>query len=260
MKSAAWVLAACLAAVLGTALPAGVLAQQTAPDAAAVVRDAAALDALKKMGAYLRTLKRFEIVADSSTDQVTEAGQSVAFLHRTRIEVSRPNRMRIEVTGADPRRLLVYDGKTFVVHGSAQNIYARAAAPPTIDELVAVLAERYGIETPLADLFGWGLDEGALEAITSAVPYGTVTIDKHRCRHYAFRQPDVDWQIWIREGARPLPCQFEIVNLGDDARPRHSVRLQWNLQPAFTAGIFEFKPPAGAKPVPIRDLSAEPPQ
>ena len=49
-----------------------------------------AVDALNKLGNYLRSLKSFRIEADSVTDAVLTTGQNVGFLHRTEMSVQRP--------------------------------------------------------------------------------------------------------------------------------------------------------------------------
>jgi len=58
-----------------------------------------AVDALNKLGNYLRTVKSFRIQADSVTDAVLTTGQNVGFLHRTEMSVQRPNKVRVVITG-----------------------------------------------------------------------------------------------------------------------------------------------------------------
>jgi hypothetical protein len=59
-----------------------------------------AVDALNKLGNYLRTLKSFRIQADSVTDAVLTTGQNIGFLHRTEMSVQRPNKVRVVITGS----------------------------------------------------------------------------------------------------------------------------------------------------------------
>ncbi len=221
------------------------------PEGFAAERHPAAIDALKNMSAYLRTIQRFEITTQSSTDSVTDSGQTLTFGHESKLDIALPNKMRIEVVREGQRRQLVYDGKDFAIYRTAQRYYAQEHAPPTVDGLVGVLAQRYNIETPLADLFNWGLDKGALDAITGALVVGQETIAGTRCTHYAFHQQDVDWQIWISADGPPLPRQLILTGLKDSARPRHFVRLQWNLKPAFSPATFVIAPPANARRIAI---------
>ena len=79
-------------------------------------------------------------------------------------------------------------------------------------------------------------------------------IDGDLCDHYAFRQGDFDWQIWITTGTKPLPRRLVITNRSDEARPQSVSTIDWNLKPTFKNAIFKFMPPKGATAVELRSL------
>lgn len=56
---------------------------------------AQAVDALNKLGKYLRSLNSFRIDADSVTEAVLSTGQNVGFLRRTEMSVLRPNKVKV---------------------------------------------------------------------------------------------------------------------------------------------------------------------
>ncbi len=60
--------------------------------------DPGAMEALDKMGVYLRTLKSFQVWADVTTDNVLDDGQTIQFSSKVNLLAARPNRMRVEVT------------------------------------------------------------------------------------------------------------------------------------------------------------------
>jgi hypothetical protein len=66
------------------------------------------------------------------------------------------------------------------------------------------------------------------------------------CNHYAFRQADIDWQIWITTGSKPVPRKLVITDRLDEARPQSISVIEWQLEPAFEDAVFEFIPPVGA--------------
>ena len=84
--------------------------------------DPDAMTALDKMGAYLRTVKAFQVKADVSDDDVMDDGQIIQFSKKVDIVAARPDRMRIEVDGDEGHRFFFFDGKNFT-------IYAQIAAP-----------------------------------------------------------------------------------------------------------------------------------
>jgi hypothetical protein len=82
------------------------------------------------------------------------------------------------------------------------------------------LEDRYGVEIPLSDLFLWGTPAAPLDKLESAMNAGQDFIGKDLCDHYALRQSDIDWQIWITSGSTPLPRKIVITNRADETRPQ----------------------------------------
>jgi hypothetical protein len=219
--------------------------------------DPHAIDALKMMGTYLRTLQSFQVEADLSTDDVMDDGQVVQSSSKVNLLAARPNRLRVEVTGDSPNRLYLYDGKNFTIYGQFTNDYATVPAPPTIAELMDKLSDRFDIDLPLVDLFRWGVDEDDTKKIRTAVDIGLSAVDGVTCEQYAFHQDDIDWQIWIQLGQYPLPRKLVIRTLTDEAKPQHSEVLTWNLAPSFNDAAFIFDPPPDAHRIVIADAKAQ---
>jgi hypothetical protein len=224
-----------------------VLAKAAQQADAAPAIDPDAMEALNKMGAYLRSLKSFQVEGDVTNDDVLQDGQIIQNSSKVNLLAAKPNRMRVEVTSDAKHRLFLYDGKNFTVWGKLVNYYATVPAPPTIRELFTDIEDKYGIELPLIDLFKWGTDEADIKKITSAVDIGPTTVNGVTCEQYAFRQEGLDWQIWIQLGDYPLPLKFVIRTLSDEARPQHSDTLTWNLAPSFNDAAFVFDPPPDAQ-------------
>ncbi len=218
--------------------------------------DPGAMEALDKMGAYLRTLKSFQVRADVTTDDVLDDGQTIQFSSKVDLVAARPNRMRTEVTDDDGHRFFFFDGKNFTIFGQVVNYYATVPAPPTLAELADALNDKYGIELPLVDLFEWGQNDANTKKIKAADDIGPSAVDGVTCEQYAFRQEGVDWQIWIQLGEFPLPRKLVIRTLTDDAKPQHSEILTWNLAPSFSENAFTFDPPADARRISIAQVSA----
>jgi hypothetical protein len=211
--------------------------------------DPDAIDAVKKMAAYLHTLKSYQIIDDVTQDDVLEDGLIVQHESKVDYLLARPNRLRIEVTSDARHRLYLYDGKNFTVWARLVNYYATVPAPPTISELLDKVTDKYDIELPLYDLYNWGNNVDDTNKIKTAVDIGPSSVNGVTCEHYAFHQEGVDWQIWIQLGEFPLPRRLVITTLTDDARPQHSDTLTWNLAPSFNDGAFAFNPPPDAKRV-----------
>ena len=260
MRESSYRLAAALAVALAV-LASPARAQKPAPAPAASAASSPAIEpeaiaTLNKMGAYLRTLKVFQVRMVSTTEEVLDDGQKVQFAGVTDLLIQAPDRMRSDFTSDEKDHLLVYDGKVFTFFAPRLNYYATAPAPPTIRELIDRLEEKYDIETPFVDLFLWGGPESSVAQIKAATDVGPSQIEGTSCEHYAFRQPGLDWQIWIQKGDYPLPRKLVITTLTDEARPQHSRVFTWNLAPSFNDAAFSFDPPPGAQKITFAQVKA----
>lgn len=219
--------------------------------------DPDAIEALNKMGTYLRSLNAFQVEAEIHTDGVLDDGQIIQSTRTVDMLAVKPDRLRTEIKGDGVHRIYFFDGKNFTVYGQLVNYYATVPAPATTRELIARLDEKYGLELPLIDLFKWGTDAADPKRITSAIDVGPATINGTTCEQYAFRQPGLDWQIWIQLGDYPLPRKFVIRTLSDEARPQHSDELTWNLGPSYSDNAFTFDPPPDAHRIVLAEVKPD---
>jgi hypothetical protein len=121
-------------------------------------------------------------------------------------------------------------------------------APATIQATIAEIGDRFGISLPLDDLFRWSSADGArAEHLDSGFLVGTETLDGVKTDHYAFREGQIDWQVWIQQGDQPLPRKLVIVDRRDPADPAYVARLTWTLNPSLSNEDFVFRPGPDAK-------------
>lgn len=237
-----------LIAMLLVALAGAASGQQGSPAPASAV-DRAAIAALEKMGNYLRTVKVFRVRSKVTRDRVLDDGLLVQRDSKVDILAQLPSRLRIETTSAEKERMYFYDGKTFTMYGKRLRYYASVPAPDTVGKLADMLDEKYDLELPLEDLFWWGGEKADTNAITGAADAGPADVEGTTCQQYAFRQEGVDWQVWIKLGAYPLPMKMVITTTDDEARPQYSAIYDWDLAPSFNEAAFSFDPPEGAQKI-----------
>jgi hypothetical protein len=247
-------LAITVAAMLAVAAGAPALAAAQTADSKPAI-DTGAVNALNRMGDYLRALKAFQLTADVTTEEVMPDGQKIQLASAVNMIAERPEHLRAEVTSDRKNRLFYYDGKTFTLFAPRSGMYATVPAPPTIAELADRLETNFDIEVPFVDLFRWGTAQSNVKDITGAIDIGPAVVDGTTCEHYAFRQEGIDWQIWIQNGEFPLPRKLVITTLTDEARPQHESIYTWNLAPSVSADAFAFTPPKGATKIAIVDVA-----
>ena len=256
MRTVPWLSAMTIAALLAgnayaqpapaPAAPAGAADSDIDPDA---------IEALKRMSAYLGTQTSFELKSSGAFDLVLDDGQRLQFGDNATFKVRRPNGFVIERVGDYKDRRFTYDGKQLTVSSPRTAYYAQVEAPATIRETLALAADRYGIELPLTDLFRWSEPGGGrADDIQEALYVGPALIDGTPTDHYAFREAEVDWQIWIAQGDSPVPRKIVITDRTDPSSPQYTATLSWNFRPAFDAQTFAFQAPAGALPIRLTAL------
>ena len=216
--------------------------------------DPASIQALKDLGAHLQTIKRFKVSNELTGERVLADGQKLQHSAAADIDVHRPNMLRAKMVSPRAVREIFYDGKMVTISIPAQKAYSTVEFTGNLGELVTKLEEGYGVEIPMADMFLWGTPAAPLDKIESAMNAGQDFIGNDLCDHYAFRQGNMDWQIWITTGAKPLPRKLVITNRSDEARPQSVQYFDWNLKPTFKDSIFKFTPPKGATTVELRSL------
>jgi hypothetical protein len=219
--------------------------------------DQNAVEALKKMSQYLMSLNTLQITSDASIDMVTSEGQRIQFDGTAEYKVKRPGFVIHFVSDAKSRDFY-YDGKQFTMYAPKLGYYATVAAPATNREVLDTIYDRYGIRLPLEDLFRWNdVGNDRAKSFKSAMVLGPTTIDGVKTTHYAFREPDVDWEVWIQDGDQPLPRKLAIVDRTDAARPTFTTRLKWTVNPTFNASDFTFAPGADSKKIQLATFKGQ---
>lgn len=238
-------------------IPAGIAAQAAPaePDAEATAAsqlDPEAIAALESMAASLRQLESFSVKSSSSVDVVLETGQKIQLDQDINYRARRPDGLYVELDSDRKQRQIYYDGKALTVYSPRLNYYASVSTQAhSLGELVTNAERDYGIALPLADLFYWGTQDLPVSALTSAIYVGPATVGSMKTDQYAFRQPGVDWQVWIASDTR-LPQKIVITNLDDPALPEFRARLDWDTHTPVPASAFRFNAPKDAASIVLK--------
>lgn len=237
---AAALLATPFAAMAQTAAPATADKAKSDMSAAATALQPEAKAAIERMGTYLRTLTSFEVVAEGYSEEVLDNGEKITFPGRLTYQVASPNKLFAEISSDRKQRRMYFNGEKVTIYAPRVNYYADFAFKGTIREMIAAAADKYDIDFPLQDLFLWGKPETPLPA--SGFYVGPEKVGDTKVDHYAFRQPGVDWQVWIAQGDKPLPMRIVMTNTDDPSRPQYGARLAWQPSLTFNTDRFTFVP------------------
>jgi hypothetical protein len=237
-----------------------VIAEEKAPAAASPaaplqVISPEAQAVLDRMGTFLKAQKTFSIDSQSTRDDVAAYGYKIQDNEHATMTVQLADKLRVELSGDERDRLFVYDGANLTMYSPDDDVYTRVKVPNTIGKLVDRLLGA-GIEMPMIDML-YSIYQGSLtEAVRTGVLVGDSNIDGADCDHLAFRQANVDWQLWVEKGDKPLPRKLLITTRYEVGEPQYQATMRWNLKPKIDAKTFVFTPPKGANEIPFSDPAA----
>jgi hypothetical protein len=205
---------------------------------------------LKASTDFLAGQKQFSAETRNTLEIVLKSGQKIEFNHMAKMSAQRPNKLRAERTGDLVEQLFVYDGKSLTLYNPKDKAYAQVAAPDTLEAMLEFARTKLDIVAPAGDLLNKNAYDILMDGVTDGFVVGKAMIEGVLCDHLAFRSPLVDLQVWIQQGAQPLPRKLVITTRDLANAPQFAVTVtKWNLKPAFGAQQFTFTPPAGAKKV-----------
>jgi hypothetical protein len=214
-----------------------------------------AVQILKAMSDYVASQKTLSLTFDSDVEVVTPEVEKIQFASSGKMTLSRPDKLRVSRTGGYADVEIVFDGKTISALGKNINAFTQMEAAGSIDLLISKLRDMNIVSAPGADFLGTHVFEDLMDGVISAKHIGLGVIDGVECEHLAFRGRDVDWQIWIEAGARPIPRKYVITSKAVGAAPQYTLRIKdWKTDAPAGADLFAFTPPPGANKVPLEAL------
>ena len=208
--------------------------------------DPAAVKMLERMTDYMAGLQQFRVLTEATL---------VDYDIATNVVVRRPDKLKARRVGGLIDQVFCYDGKTLTLHKPSEGVYASQAAPATIGGMIDYLREELGLQIPGSDVVYLNAFDIMMSGVRSATVVGRAVIAGTTCRHLAFSRPDVDFQVWVADGDRPLPWKYVVT---DKSTPELIstviVMTEWDVTSAPPDSEFKFVPPAGAKAITFEQM------
>ena len=223
-----------------------------APAAAAVTESQAQANAiLMRMAECVAGAQRFSVSLRAGYDAVQQSGQKIEFGEMRKVTLSRPDRLRLEGERSDGvKTLTVFNGKEIVLIDAASNVYATAPQPGGLDDTIFYFVKDLGMRLPLAVLLVSQLPAELKNRVQSVDYVEKTNIHGTTSHHLAARTDTVDFQVWVADGAEPLPQRVVITYKKAKGEPQFWAEFSdWNLAPAVEDSTFLVTPPEGAQKV-----------
>ena len=202
---------------------------------------------LRQMSDYLAKQNQFQVNVQKSVEVVLDSGQKLQFDNTVSVTVRRPNGIHTIRKGLAFDQEVFYDGKQLTLYRTQQNYYATIDAPSTIDQMLDYAIDKLGVTAPAADLLYSNPYQVLMENVKTGSYVGATLLNGVKCHQLAFRGKDVDWQIWIEDGDRPVPRKFVLTSTKIKGAPQYiGVFSDWDFAPQLSETEFTFVPPKEA--------------
>ena len=225
-------------------------AKQAYVPAPAPVVEQYALDRLKQMSNTLTASQSFSYRSESSIELQSKTGQFITFFTENEVALQRPNKLRMNLSGDTRNLQLYFDGSKVSAFHEDDNAYAVSPPLASIDEMLDFIMAKAQISFPSADLMYSDPYAVMTKNLTDATVIGDSMINSVEVEHFAYREPTIDWEIWIAKGEKALPMRLAVTYRQVERQPSFLVEFtDWKLNPKLKANTFDFKAPANATQV-----------
>ena len=210
---------------------------------------------MKAMSDYMAGQKAISFAYDSIFEVVTKDHQTIGLASSGTIVMRRPDKIRATRSGGFANVEMLFDGKMLTMLGKNANAYAQMDFTGSIDQLIDELKNKHDRPLPAADLLMTDVYGQLMPDVTDIKDLGSGVIGGIECDHFAFRNKEVDWQIWIAQGDRPYPARYVIKSVKVADGPSYSIQIRdWKTGDKVAADDFGFPNTTKAKKIDPKDI------
>ena len=221
--------------------------------------DPKAQELLQAMSNHLGSAKTLGMRVSSTFDRVLESGIKLKIGIEQTVVLSRPGKLHASTRVDDGRKRMVWfeDGR-LTIFTSADNAFAVVETPKDIDGMLDFMEDKYGIDYAVSDLLYSKPAETAEEFLLSSAYIGVRLVEGVPCHHLSLESRGADWQIWIKDGADPVPCRLVVTSVLQDERPELIATFRDVTVDAETPDkLFKFQVPSGAEELELSPVKHE---
>lgn len=205
---------------------------------------------LQKMCDFLKSQQQFSYKAEVADDQVYAGGKKLQYGIDMETFVRRPDHLRVNAQGDLLDKQFYFDGKTITLYDKDDNVYGTLEVPPDIESALEKANKEFGVRVALTDLASPQLCQLIRKKSNHSLYVGLHYVRGVPCHHLAFDGDEVQLQLWIDAGDKPLPRKVVMNYKTLPASPQWTAYLSdWNFSPQLNDSLFAFTPPQGAEKI-----------
>jgi len=202
--------------------------------------DPQAAEILQNMSYFLGSKDQYTFKAEIMFDQLVNSNRKIQYSAEEKVYIKKNGNLTIEyISDLGGYKLWFEAGKTTILE-LPTNLFSTATLPATIDQALKKLKEEYNFTPALSDLLFINTFRALTANVQSGSYFGSSKVFGVRCDHLAFVQQNIDWQIWVESGKRPIPRKLVITYKDLPGAPQFIAILRdWVIDRPITN--FAFK-------------------
>jgi hypothetical protein len=219
----------------------------------AAVVDPEAKDVLRAMSDRLSGAQEFTFTGQEITEGLTPGAGHGRVVRNRMVAVSRPDRLRFDVTGPDIDLKLYYDGRALTAVGP--DGYAVMPLPGNIDTVLDFVETEYEIKLVFPQLIRAN-PYRALRKWADKITYGGIRdLGGRQVHHIVLSASDAEGDLWIDAEGDPLPARAAVSNTVPLGSPLNTIIFaDWDLAPELPDDLFAYEPPAEVAEIDLTDM------
>ena len=218
----------CIGALLAIAFALAAPARAAEPAAPAGPPQAG--EVLRTMSQYLAKQKAFSFHAEVEFDQVLPGGPKIRLSGAVDVTVARPGSLFVDYRDDVSDRVVWLENGVATIFDPVAGTYAEVSGPKDIDGMVAKLEKDYGMALPLGELAESNPDAVLTRGVDLAHYVGVHNVEGVSCHHVVLQRKDLDLQVFVELGAKPLPRKVVFEYPGRAGSPQYTASItEWSF-------------------------------
>lgn len=211
---------------------------------------------LEAMAELLGEAKYLQFSGNDWTDHKGDDGHVVQEDGTFKLALARPDRLRVDGRLGENDVTLWYNKGQVTIYERNRKVAALASTERSLDEYLDDLVERYDISIPGQDFLYEDLADTLTEWVDTGRSLGVVSLGEDTCHQLVFQQAQIDWELWIDAGGKPVPRRLLIDETTSKEQFGYAADFHgWSFDP-IPDNTFTPDLPAGAAEVSLDEFVA----
>jgi hypothetical protein len=203
--------------------------------------DPKAASILQEMSYFMGSKYEYTYKAEMMFDDVLESKQKIQYNAEETVYLKKPDKFYVGYVTDIGGYKLWYDAGKATLLEVPVNDYSLATLPSSVDQALNKLKEEYQFTPALSEFLFIDIYKLMTADVVSGAYFGISKVMGTNCHHLVFVQKDIDWQIWIEDGKRPIPRKLVITYKNVAESPQFIALIKdWIFGKPITN--FAFKP------------------